>query len=87
MGRKKGGDNFLTEVEDIPWSTEEDSSDLVALSGREFDTLTGWAAENLVPWLFNAKVHRKVRSYCCEYKMTTSTADHRLSDPHQAKKS
>jgi hypothetical protein len=58
LGRGKGGNNFLSGIEDLPW-LESETADLVAVSGRNFDSITSWTAETLVPWLYRSKLLRK----------------------------
>ena len=59
LAREKGGDNFLSGIEDLPW-LESETSDLVAISGRDFDSFTRWTAETLVPWLYRSKILKRV---------------------------
>jgi hypothetical protein len=59
LAREKGGDNFLSGIEDLPW-LESETSDLVAVSGRDFDTITRWTAETFVPWLYRSKILKRV---------------------------
>jgi len=58
LGREKGGNNFLSGVEDLPW-LESETSDLVAVSSRDFDSITRWTAETLVPWLYRSKILKR----------------------------
>jgi hypothetical protein len=58
LGRDKGGNNFLSGIEDLPWLRSE-ASDLVAVSSQEFDWITRWTAETLVPWLYQSKLWQK----------------------------
>jgi hypothetical protein len=57
----KGGNNFPNGLEDLPW-TDERASDLIALSKRQHDHLTSWAAETLIPWFFRRGFISKVPS-------------------------
>lgn len=50
LARKKGGDNFLVSVEELPWLADE-SKDLLAVTREPFDAFTGWVAESVIPWL------------------------------------
>jgi hypothetical protein len=59
LGREKGGNNFLSDIEDLPW-LESETSDLVAVSSRDFDSITRWIAEILVPWLYRSKILKRV---------------------------
>ncbi|KAM0716127.1 hypothetical protein Q7P37_008641 [Cladosporium fusiforme] len=54
----KGGNLFLKGVEDLPW-LEEERDDLVAVSSRNFDTLTKLVAEKVVPWSTSRRVIKK----------------------------
>jgi len=58
LGREKGGNNFLSGIEDLPW-LESETADLIAVSGRDFDSITSWTAETLVPWLYRSRIVRK----------------------------
>lgn len=58
LGREKGGNSFLSGIEDLPW-LETEASDLVALSNHDFDWITRWTAEKLVPWLFHTGIWHK----------------------------
>jgi hypothetical protein len=61
LGREKGGNNFLSGIEDLLW-LESETSDLVAVSGRDFDSITRWIAETLVPWLYRSRIFKKFLS-------------------------
>lgn len=50
LARKKGGNNFLSGVENTPWR-EEEQRDLVSFSNSTFDVLTSLVAEKVVPGL------------------------------------
>jgi hypothetical protein len=54
----KGGNNFLSDVEGLPW-LESETSDPVAASGRDFDSITSWTAKTLVPWQYGSKILNK----------------------------
>ncbi|CAK1363880.1 unnamed protein product [Cercospora beticola] len=58
LARADGGNNFLTGIEDLPW-LESESSDLVALDSRDFDSATRWFAERVLPWLYRNKVQSR----------------------------
>lgn len=58
LARADGGNNFLTGIEDLPW-LESESSDLVALDSRDFDSATRWFAEKILPWLYRNKVQSR----------------------------
>jgi hypothetical protein len=58
LGRENGGDDFHSSVEDLPW-LESETSDLVAVPGRDFDSITRWTAKTLAPWTCRSKILRK----------------------------
>lgn len=59
LARKKGGNNFLSGVENTPWR-EEEQRDLVSFSNSTFDVLTSLVAEKVVPGLVACGLLTKV---------------------------
>lgn len=64
LARPKGGNNFLGPGEDRPW-VEGTENDLVAISKSNYDSLTYWVEERVVPWAARCGILRRqpVRGY------------------------
>jgi hypothetical protein len=50
LSRSTGGDHFLDSLEAQPYH-QANEHDLIALAPTEFDKITGWLAERVMPWL------------------------------------
>ena len=59
LNRSSGGDQFLDRLEAQPYH-EENEHDLVALAPTEYDRVTGWLAEKIMPWLVRKGLSKAV---------------------------
>lgn len=69
LKREKGGNNFLTGFEELPWH-EGETRDLVALSQSQRPPLANWAAERPIPWTLDRGLHTKVYRHLNLRKLT-----------------
>ncbi|KAK5729284.1 hypothetical protein LTR15_002426 [Elasticomyces elasticus] len=58
LAREEGGNNFLAGDEGRPW-WDDQMDDLVTVNSSDYDSLTHWTEEKLVPWAVNHKIMKK----------------------------